>query len=223
MENASEELGRIEKPSVSDFEGGRKLFFVPLVLLPPGSEDDLKTIVDRYWEQADSHVANLEAKLGQVVKVYHELVTVVGDEGVKAIEELDVGSYQIIKSRTDGGAELQPVEDAQLLWEFMDWNRCLAVGLQSQKAFTLVYESYTDAHKKRNEHIAQQLDETLQEGEIGILLMREGHQVQFPSSIQVFYVAPPALDEMKRWIRSRNAEGQTKAAEEPEEPEKSED
>ena len=34
--------------------------------------------------------------------------------------------------------------------------------------------------------------------------MREGHQLQFPSDIEVFYVAPPALDEIKRWSRSQN-------------------
>jgi hypothetical protein len=33
--------------------------------------------------------------------------------------------------------------------------------------------------------------------------MRENHEVQFPPDIQVFYIAPPALDEMKRWLRER--------------------
>jgi len=33
--------------------------------------------------------------------------------------------------------------------------------------------------------------------------MREGHQVNFPPDIQLFYVAPPALDELKRWLRER--------------------
>ncbi len=39
--------------------------------------------------------------------------------------------------------------------------------------------------------------------------MREGHQVQFPTDIEVFYVAPPGLDEIKRWIRAREEEPQT--------------
>jgi len=33
--------------------------------------------------------------------------------------------------------------------------------------------------------------------------MREGHQLQFPSNIQILYVAPPTLDEIKRWLRAR--------------------
>jgi guanylate kinase len=91
----------------------------------------------------------------------------------------------------------------------MDWSKCLAVGLQSQKAFTKVLESYTEAQKRRNDHIARQIDETLKDNESGILLMREGHQVQFPSDIQVFYIAPPSLDEIKRWLRGRATETQT--------------
>jgi hypothetical protein len=83
----------------------------------------------------------------------------------------------------------------------MDWTKCLAAGLQNQKVFDKVYEAYSQAHKKRNEHIAKMIDETLKEGEIGILLMREGHQVQFTADIEVFYVSPPGLDEIKRWRR----------------------
>jgi hypothetical protein len=37
--------------------------------------------------------------------------------------------------------------------------------------------------------------------------MREGHQVQFPSDIQVFYVAPPSLDEIKRWLKEKGLAG----------------
>jgi hypothetical protein len=59
--------------------------------------------------------------------------------------------------------------------------------------------------KKRNEYIARQIDETLKPDEIGVLFMREGHQVQFPQDIQVIYVAPPALDEIERWLRDREA------------------
>ena len=90
----------------------------------------------------------------------------------------------------------------------MDWSRCLAVGLQSQPVFTRVYESFTGASKKRDEYIAGQIDQTLKVDEIGVLLMREGHQVQFPPDIQVFYVAPPALDEVNRWLRDRQAKSE---------------
>lgn len=205
----SKELGKIEKPAVEDFDIGRKLYFVPLIFSPQEPETDLLEIINRYWEQVEAHLRNLEGKLGSVRQIYHELVPLGGEDGAKAIEELNKDSYQIIKARLDKGAELQPLEDSALLTEFMDWGRCLAVGLQNEEVFTKIFEFYTEAQKKRNDQLAKRIDETLGDGEIGILLMREGHQIQFPSDIQVFYVAPPGLDEIRRWLRAREAETQS--------------
>ena len=150
-------------------------------------------------------MSDLELKLGRIEKIYHELVPVGGDDGIKATKDLNDKSYQIIESRLEWGAQLKATEETRLLTEFMDWTRCLAVGLQNQEVFSKVYEFYLEAGKKRNEHIARQIDETLKADEIGILFMRESHQVQFPSDIQVFYVAPPALDEIKRWLRDHES------------------
>jgi hypothetical protein len=216
----SQELGRIEKPSVEGFRVARKLFFVPLIFSPRDIQGELFEKVFKYWDQVEVQLTNLELKLGVVKKVYHELVPVGGDEGSKIIEELNSTSYGIVKARLDKGAELEPLEDADLLTESMDWTKCLAVGLQNQKVFDQVYESYTQAHKKRNEHIAKMIDETLKGGEAGVLLMREGHQVQFPADIEVFYVSPPELDEIKRWLRTREMEEEKPEAGSPEEPEK---
>ena len=182
----TEELGKIGKPAAEDFKTRRKLYFIPLVLSPGGSQTDFQEKVNRYWEQVKTHVANLEVKLGEAAKVYHELITTSGEEGIKAIEELKCGSYQLTKTRVAKGAQLQLIEDNSLLTEFMDWSRCLAIGLLSEKVLTKVYESYTEAHKRRNEHLAKQIDETLKNGEAAVLLMREGHQVQFPPDIEVF-------------------------------------
>lgn len=212
----SQELGKIEKPAVEEYKAARKLFFVPLLFTPRDIQGELFEMVFRYWDQVEAQLTSLELKLGIAKKVYHELVPLGGEEGGKIIEELNSTSYGIIKARLDKGAELEPLEDADLLTESMDWTRCLAVGLQNQKVFDKVYESYIQAQKKRNEHIAKMIDDTLKEGEVGILLMREGHQVQFPADIEVFYVSPPGLDEIKRWLRTKEVEAEKEAGEGPE-------
>lgn len=212
----SQELGKIEKPSVEEYKAARKLFFVPLLFTPRDIQGELFEKVFRYWDQVEAQLASLELKLGIAKKVYHELVPVGGEKGGGIIEELNSTSYGIIKARLDKGAQLEPLEDADLLTESMDWTRCLAVGLQNQKVFDKVYESYIQAQKKRNEHIAKMIDDTLKESEVGILLMREGHQVQFPADIEVFYVSPPGLDEIKRWLRTKEVEAEKEADEGPE-------
>ena len=212
----SQDLGKIEKPSVEEYRAARKLFFVPLLFTPRDIQGELFEKVFRYWDQVDAQLTSLELKLGITKKVYHELVPTGGEEGSKIIEELNSTSYGIVKARLDKGAQLEPLEDADLLTESMDWTRCLAVGLQNAKVFDKVYESYIQAQKKRNEHIAKMINDTLKESEVGILLMREGHQVQFPADIEVFYVSPPGLDEIKRWLRTREVEAEKEAGEGPE-------
>ncbi len=212
-----EELGKIEKPSVEEFRKGRKLYFVPLIYRGQEFPDDYLKKFNRYWNQVEDKMSALELKLGKVNKIYHELIPASGEDGIKTVKELNDKSYEIIKNRLDKGAQLEAAEESALLTELMDWSRCLAVGLQSQKVFTTVYESYTEISKKRNEYIARQIDETLKADEIGILFMREGHEVQFPEDIQVFYIAPPALDEIGRWLRDREGKQPTKQEKEDEE------
>jgi hypothetical protein len=48
----------------------------------------------------------------------------------------------------------------------------------------------------------------LEENQVGLLLVSERHQIQFPSDIEVFYVSPPALDEFRRWFQNWLAQQQ---------------
>ncbi len=204
----SQELGKIEKPQAGEFKEGRKLYFVPLIYCEKEPQAEYLEKFNNYWCQVENQVSSLELKLGKIDKIYHELISVGGDDGAKVIKDLNDKSYQIVEHRLDKGTKLEATEEAELLTEFMDWSRCLVIGLQNQKVFTTVYEYYTEASKRRNEHIAKKIDETLKQDEVGILFMREGHQIQFPSDIKIFYVVPPALDEIKRWLRDREVKSQ---------------
>ena len=92
----------------------------------------------------------------------------------------------------------------------MDWERCLLMGLYSRKALEMVAEAYEKCSVKRFEYISRRIDETLQKGEAAILFIREGHMVQFAKDIEVFNVAPPALDEIHRWLRDRSKQTEEK-------------
>ena len=201
----SQELGKIEKPQAEEFKKGRKLYFVPLIYCEKEPQAEYLEKFNNYWNQVENQVSSLELKLGRIDRIYHELISVGGEDGAEVIKDLNDRSYQIVENRLGKGTQLEATEEAELLTEFMDWSRCLVIGLQNQQVFTTVYEYYTEASKKRNEHIAKKIDETLKADEVGILFMREGHQIQFPSDIKVFYVVPPALDEIKRWLRDQGA------------------
>ena len=70
----------------------------------------------------------------------------------------------------------------------------------------------SEANKTRYDHIASQIGSTLGENEVGLLLISERHQVQFPEDIEVFYVSPPALDEFRRWLQNWMAQQQAQQA-----------
>jgi hypothetical protein len=201
----AEELGKIEKMPAENYREGRKLYFVPLVYSGSDMPVEYIGMYERYWDQVEKQVAELVAKLGDVHRLYHELVAETGEAGEKMVKELCARSHRVVREYLDKKAVLEAVEEVDALTEFMDWSRCLMVGLQNPGVVRKVYDAYVEAGKKRNESISRRIDETLKENESAILVMREGHQVQFPADIQVFYVAPPALDEIKRWLREREA------------------
>lgn len=217
----SENLGKMEKPEAGQFKKGRKLFFVPLMFSPPPNEIEPVALVGRYWQEVASQVQNLEASLSGVKRVFHELISS-GEEATKTLENLRLGSQAVVKTLLEAGATLEIVEEAGMLTEFMDWSRCLSIGLDSPAVWSKVYEAYLDAWSRRNEHIAKRLDETLLDDEVGVLFFRENHQLQFPADMQVFYIAPPSLDAIHRWLRERQEKSRGKAEEKPKEETKEE-
>lgn len=182
----------------------RKLYVVPLIFKGSGANDEYAQKHDLYWQQAKQHISNLEAKFGSIKRIYHEFISVPGSEGLIIIEKLS-GSHLIVKDISERGATLESIEDKELLDECMDWERCILMGLVSQKVAQVVARSFADASRLRCEHIAKRIDATLPSGESGILFIREGHSIQFPASIQVFSVAPPALDQIQRLLRDRES------------------
>ena len=199
----AQELGKIDKPEAGSFKQGRKLFLVPLIYSAKDAPPEYVEKFDLYWKQATEHVGNLEAKVGRVNRVYHESISSGGEDGLKAMEKLNPKSCQIARQKCQSNAELEATEDRELVEESMDWERCLLIGFMSSKVAGIVSEFYIEASRKRYEHIGKKIDETLKADEIAVLFITEGHMVQFPKDVEVFSVAPPALDEIHRWLRDR--------------------
>jgi hypothetical protein len=204
----AETLGKMEKPEAESFKQERKLIYVPLLILPPTDDDpELDKLINRYWQEATSQVENLAGKLGGVKKIFHEL-TPSGETGLKGIETLRSGSLGIVKGLVEGGARLEAIEDEPTLLEYLDWNRCLSAGLESTKVFGQVYDFYVKARAQRNIALSQNIDKNLGKEELGLVFLREGHQVQFPAGIEVFYVSPPGLDAIRRHLSERHEQSE---------------
>ncbi len=211
------ELGKIEKPEASQFKPKRKLFVVCLFYAWDGAPLEYSVKLDYYFQQVNEQITSLENKLGKVNHIYHESMTEAGADGLKALESSS-GAYQIAKNRTDDGARLEALEDEELVLESIDWERHLVMGFVSRKVAQTVSNHFIEVSHKRYEHIARRIDETLKEGETGVLFIQEGHMVQFPPDIEVFSVAPPSLDELLRWLREHPPKREEVAPKKPDTP-----
>ena len=205
-------LSQFPKPQAEQFQAKRKLFLVPIFAFPPGLPDEGDQILERYWSEVRDHVNNLERSLGTVSHVYHETLFSDGDEGIKLLESLNPKGLSFIQAMCQSTAKLEATEDRALVEESSDWQRCLSVGLISAKVLDLALQSLQEVTQKRSEHTVSRIEETLKEDESGVLFAREDHRIQFPADIQVFYVAPPSLDSLKRWIDDQMRQAPPSAA-----------
>ncbi len=201
----SQELGKMEKPEVNSFKQNRRLIQVPLIYSGKDSPADYLVLYEKFWQQVGEQIVKLENRLGSVTRIYHETASAGGEEGLKMLEALNPKSYGIVRERCKGDVKLDCIEDVELLEEVMDWERCLLMGFLGEKVVRKVYGFYNETSRKRCEHISRTIDQTLKEGDVALLFIREGHMVQFPQDVDVFSVAPPALDEIQRWVRERAA------------------
>ena len=193
-------LSQFPKPEADQYQGKRKLFLVPLFAFASGVPEEGQSLLERFWSDVRDHINNLERSLGTVSHVYHETLFADGEDGMTLLESLNPKGCSFIQAICQSTAKLEITEDKGLVEESSDWQRCMSIGLISEKVLSAAVQGVQETTRKRFEHIGSRIDETLKEGEAGVLFVREDHRIQFPSDIQVFYVAPPALDSLKRWI-----------------------
>ena len=214
---SAQPLGQVERPPAEQYRDKRRLLLVPLMFAPPsepeGEESGGQAIYQRYWEQVRTQIDALAAGLGGLHRIYHESLVEGGDAGLEYLLMAHRNVHGMIQVRCQAGATLEATESIDLLLETMDLQRCLMVPLASETVASRMQEWLSESTRNRYEHIARQIDQTLQSDETGLLLINERHQVQFPADIEVFYIAPPALDEYRRWVQNW-AERQQRAGEE---------
>ena len=193
-------LSQFPKPEAGQYEERRKLFLVPNLGLPSEAPEEGMQLLERYWTEVRDHIGNLERSLEKITHVYHETVFGQDEEGMKLLEVLNPRGFSFIQAMCQSSAKLEALEDRALVEESSDWQRCLSIGLVSEKVMRIAMEGFQEATRKRFEHMRSRIDETLKEGEVGVLFVREDHRIQFPTDIAVFYVAPPTLNVLKRWM-----------------------
>ena len=195
------ELGRIERPDVESFKGKRKLYCVNNIYFFE-TDDNLKILIDRFWDEASSHIDRLE-KAGKIKKIFFE--NIYSDkEGLEIINRLNEKVFNIIKRKVNEGAIFLPLEREDIFGPYTDWANCLAV-VKTKEVFEKVYEFYKDLYDRRIKYIQNLIETNLLEGESGLLIMRDEDRMklQLPSDIELFLITPPSYDDILKWVRKK--------------------
>ncbi|MBN18957.1 MAG: hypothetical protein CL758_05740 [Chloroflexi bacterium] len=193
-------LSQFPKPDATKYINQRKLFLVPNFPFGANLPEKGEKFLKQYWEEVELHIKNLENTLGKATHLYHEMLFDNSDQGLKFIELSNPIGFKFIKKLSDYQSKLEITEDQNIVQENSDWQRCISIGLSSEKVMNLAIKNFQETTDSRWEFIGQQINSTLKKNETGLLFIREDHKIQFEPDIQVFFVAPPALDKLKKWI-----------------------
>ena len=193
-------LGNVGKASSGEFAGKRKLLLIPYVAAVR-EDQELKELVAAYWAEAAEQVRKLEASFGEVRHLFHEGSVGGGDEAVNVLEEGNPAGFPHLRQMLDRGASLEPTEDVEVLRETLDLHRCMLVVQASQQVRDRLVEWLEEARTRRYSAIAERVGERIGDNGVAVLVISPDHRVQFPSDVEVVYVAPPSLDRISRWMR----------------------
>jgi hypothetical protein len=201
------EIGKIDRPDVETFKNKKKIYFVRNLYLPKTAPERYRDIFYRYWHEVEEHLAKLEAA-GKVSKIFCESIYMTGEESLKVLSAMNVLLEQIVKKKIESGAKFLPLEDEEIFGVYIDWSNCLMVT-RTSRVHETVHKFLDDAAKERFKHIGSVLRENIGGGETGLLIMRDEDRelLELPADIELFFITPPAYDDLLTYIRDRNNVG----------------
>jgi hypothetical protein len=152
-----------------------------------------KETVAKFWQTLSDYFNSLDATN---LKIYQDGLPAGGELGRKIVEEgVRQGSknYQLIFKLMQKGAEIRKTEDPILLKkEYKYITSLVRSKTMIEKALSIAkYKLHKNRlMKERDKFIAKTIDETLKEGEIGVLFIGSYHNVipHFPKDIVVRYI-----------------------------------
>ncbi|ACI21390.1 MULTISPECIES: hypothetical protein [Thermodesulfovibrio] len=197
------ELGKIQRLSIDEFKGKRRLFCIPNLFVFDEEDEKLKDIIEKYWQEALIHVEKLE-KLGFVTKIFIETIFIEGQEAIDVIRETNPYLYPFIEKKVSEGAVIIGIEDPEIFGEFIDWGNCLRI-VKTNAVMQKIFDYFNKISQKRIEEIGNKISSSLQEGESAILILREQDRIKLPlpKDIEIFLVVPSAYDDVLRYLRDK--------------------
>ena len=200
---APKEIGKINKAEFGNIMTKRKAYLVTILPDVQSAPKEYAEKIGRYWQAVDDQISQLESKAGTVKKILVEGVIGRGADAELMLKQSTPSALRIIRSRTSSGAILESYEDQELFEQMIDFGRCLQIGLISKSVSDMIVTKYQEIAEQRLNYQKKIVDEVVLDNE-ALLLLGSNTQNTLPSDFEKFFISPPELDEISRWINENN-------------------
>ncbi len=167
----------------------RTLLIVPRIYAKSEFREAVSYVPDDYDAQSEefwTYVADkLRAFRGRIRWVFRESLSGDTEEALKEASGDEGRGLSLITGLIEEGAKLKPTEDRILVAETESWLKMIRGS--SNDALVGLYEQ---SLAERNHHISDLIDQSLGEGEVGLLLIDSRRKLELPKDIRIVRVLP---------------------------------
>jgi hypothetical protein len=192
-----QELVKIKTESLIKDDQGRQLIEIPLFFIkniPSYSKNqDLVDLIKEYFNQVHLWISEYIQKVKKISKLY--IVSLKEDDPIEKFLEIN---FKITETFYDFIIELSKnvdviiVEDIDLYLEFLSWFDVIT----SQQASKFDLKLFNEVSQERLDHIAERIDKTLGENQVGVLFINPNSGINYSEDIKVIHFTPPIVDEI---------------------------
>lgn len=151
--------------------------------------------IEKFWDVVEAELDALDLDYGKV-RIYQDGLPSGGELGIKIVETAAASgsrNYRIIKKLIDKGATLEATESADLLLkEYTHIKAFVSAESMGERedARHQCGKVMDELLEARDEFIAKRINESLKEGETGILFIGAIHKVEprLPADIHVVHI-----------------------------------
>jgi len=167
---------------------GRTLILIPLMYTREQLKTILSEVPEDYESKSEEFWNYVEEKLKPMVSristVYLEALCEGGSRGLELIGSLEK-SQALVRRLIETGSRLEASEDEVLVVETESWAQLIR-----SSSNPVLLELYRDNMEERDRYVADRVNQTLKDGEIGVILLDPSRNVQPPEDTKLIRMCP---------------------------------
>ncbi|MGA1974043.1 MAG: hypothetical protein ABSG92_00175 [Conexivisphaerales archaeon] len=167
----------------------RTLLIVPRMYAKSEFRESTSYVPDDYGAKSEEFWTYVTDKLtvfrGRVKWVFRESLSEDTEKALKEVSGDEERGLSLIVGLLEEGAKLKKTEDRILVAETESWRQMIRGSSNNA-----LLELYEQSLAERNRHISNLVDQSLVEGDVGLLLIDSKRKLELPKDIRIIRVLP---------------------------------